>query len=369
MHWFLGDIVHDLGRLLFQGVWTGDEPATVIIYPVRPVLDTATTPADVAIATQILYAHHQGFRNRADTAGANGRPTPLPTADEWPIAHALSRQIADQTMAAFKRYRDVESTLVTLFELGIVIAARRHHVVGFPEPIPQSHWINEIYPSWFATCQIDPQQPFSGVPIRVGGDWIYVDAESYQSWKNASFGAVARNTHHVQTAPENGAQPGSADPSVADPERAQSKPPEGGQADGAELNDEGSQPTQTESAASAQTLCVESVVGDTNQAPSELVEPLQPAGGEAGDTGQRADCAPKLATKKSRRGAKPSYDWPLIEEEVLRRATWETKPRSVRALTGDILAWCLDKLGKEPGESTVRARISKLLAIHGLTLN
>ena len=188
---FLARIVHDLGSRLFRDTWTGEEPATPILYTIRPVLDTATSASDVRIAAAILYQQHAGFRERADAAHAIQHPAPMPTADEWPIAFALSRQMADASWAAYKRYWDVVTTLVTLFELGIVMGARRHHVFGDPEMIPPAHWINEVFPSWFSTCQIDPERPFCGVPVRDFGDWIYVDLGSYLAWRNASFGIVS----------------------------------------------------------------------------------------------------------------------------------------------------------------------------------
>lgn len=299
-HSFLANVVHNLGKLLFRETWTGEEPATVIVYPIRPVLDTATSPADIEMAVLILRANHLGFRARADAAHAVGQPAPMPTADEWPIAHALSRQIADATWGAFKRYWDVVTTLVTVFELGIVTAARRHHVVGHPEPIPTSHWINEIYPSWFATCQIDPERPFCGVPVRDGGDWIYVDLESYLAWRNASFGVM---------------------------------------------------------------------IGVSQQATMATGQPSGAQGHKAevpADQGAPPDPAP--ARPKSRGGAKPTYEWSSFDSEVVRFAKSDDRPRSIRAFAGQMLSWCLETWGKEPGETTVRNRISKVLAENGLKL-
>lgn len=300
-HSFLANVVHDLGKLLFREAWTGDEPATVIVYPIRPVLDTATSPADVEMAVHILRDYHAGFRVRADAVQAVGQPAPMPTADEWPIAHALSRQIADATWGAFKRYWGVVTTLVTVFELGIVTAARRHHVVGHPEPIPTSDWINEIYPSWFATCQIDPERPYCGVPVRDGGDWIYVELASYFAWRNASFGVLSSGSQpHVETTT-----------AAEEKSAAQSQP---------------------------------------NEAPAN----------------QSTD--PVHSRPRNRGGAKPRYDWPVFDAEVMRRASSEDRPRSIRAFAEKMLQWCSETWGKEPGETTVRTRISEVLAKNGLKL-
>ena len=303
---FLPDVVHDLGRLLYGVEWTGNEPSVQIVYPIRHVLDTATTAADIALATTLLEAAHAGYQIRAQSARAIGQPLPMPTADEWPIAYALSRQVADTIWTQYMRYVGVMTTLVRLFELGIVTAARRNHQVGPPIAIASHEWINEVYPSWFATCQIDPERPFSGIPIRDGGDWIYVDIASYVAWRNASFGALTP-THagkplETKNEPQAGSQPADQDPI--------SKP---------------------------KTSCTDT-----------------------------AAAAPK---PKARRGAKPRYDWKAFDAEVLRLAKEPNRPTSIHAFADAIASWCLDRWGREPSNSRLRSRISRVLADNGINLD
>jgi hypothetical protein len=190
------------------------------------------------------------------------------------------------------------TTLVTLFEMGIVTAARRHHVAGYPKPIQSADWINEIYPSWFATCQIDPEQAFSGQPVRDGGEWIYVDRESYIAWRNASFGVLAA-AHNPQV--------NTAENSETGVERAEAK--------------------------------------DSPSNPMPEPETARPTG---------------------RGGAKPKYDWPAFDAEVMRRAGSNERPHSIRAFASQMLSWCAESWDSEPSESTVRARISRLLGKNGL---
>ncbi len=293
-HAFLANIVHDLGRCLFGAAWSGDEPATVLHYPIRHVHDTATTGSDIAIAVAILYRHHTGFRSRTDAASAQGQPAPLPSSDEWAIAHALSRQIADARWGAIKRYNDVMGTLVTLFEMGILVAARRHHVVGRPTPIASWEWINEIFPAWFATCQIDPDDAFSGIAVRDGGEWIYIETDGYLAWRDASFGVII----------------------------------------------------------------------STGQSPGAPAGPAQ-EGEQSVDADQAGDHeAP--ARHRGKPGNKPAYDWPTFNAEALRRAASPERPRSARALAKEMLEWCSEAWGREPGESVVRKRLRTLLAENGL---
>lgn len=306
---FLPDIVHDLGRLLYGPEWTGKEPSTQLVYPIRHVLDTATSAADIALATTILEATHAGYQAKANAARANGQPLPLPAADEWPIAFALSRQLADVVWTQYMRYGGVMTTLVRLFELGIVATARRNHQAGPPIAIASHEWINEVYPSWFATCQIDPERPFSGIPIRDGGDWIYVDVASYLSWRNASFGVLTQTQ--------------ASEPLDAKKKRGEAETP--------------------------------SHAADQ--------DPLAKAKTSSSDA---ATAAPKPTAK---RGAKPQYDWKAVDEEVLRRAKEPNRPTSIHAFADLIASWCLDRWGKEPSNSRLRSRISRALANNGIDLD
>ena len=68
---------------------------------------------------------------------------PLPTPDEWQVAVAISRQLADQSWAAYNRFVRVLRLLAVLFESGLVIAALRANKYGRPVAMESSHWLNE----------------------------------------------------------------------------------------------------------------------------------------------------------------------------------------------------------------------------------
>jgi hypothetical protein len=190
---FLGRVVHDVGQLLFKEQWTGDEPATVLVYPVRSRLDSATPPQDIYIGISILLEFHAGYQQRASAALRDGAAHPMPTLDEWAVAAAISLQYSHNAWAAYKRYVAVCEVLVTAFELGRIVTALRPHLAGGPAAIDPSQWINECYLAWFSTCQLDPENPFARIPLRWGGSWWYVDKASLYAWILSTFDVSLRD--------------------------------------------------------------------------------------------------------------------------------------------------------------------------------
>lgn len=380
-HSFAARVIHDLGALLFPDTWTSEEPGVILNAPIRHRHDTATPPADVQRAARLLYHCHHGYRARADRDIASGLGLPIPSPDEWTIAHGVSQQLWDAAVTAFNRYRTVIDTLVSLFELGIVVAASRPNLAGDFRPIAPGDWLNECYPSWFATCQLDPIMPYIRVPVREGGGWLYVDKRSYLAWRNLSFGPQLGRTREQPAQVPNEAPASDEGPREAGEHEASTGCG----------NDDAHQPTEQPPPPAAEhgetpegvdaTNAAETVIGEpalgipppsSTAAAPELV-PLQiqsaPAGPSASLRGS-ADSGDMLKHAPSpKRGSKPRYDWPAFDVEALRRATSEPRPRSARALTAEMLQWCLDCWGKEPSESRARTRVAKVLASNGLTLD
>ena len=176
-----------VGRLIYKQGWSGYEPQTHGFIPIRANLDASTSQRDIHVAIAILIDHHPGYFQRSAAIRTETGSHPLPTVDEWLVAVAISRQIANDTWSSVNRYRDVVRTMVTLFELGIVKSATRPHLAGNLVLIEPGAWINECYDSWFATCQIDPSQPFCRMPVREGGDWLYVDKLSLNAWAETAL--------------------------------------------------------------------------------------------------------------------------------------------------------------------------------------
>ncbi len=73
----------------------------------------------------------------------------------------------------------------------------------------------------------------------------------------------------------------------------------------------------------------------------------------------------EVATDKQialiKRGRPPKYNWDSFNQEVIRRVLEVGIPNNKRAFSSEMLMWCLDTWGHEPGEATVRTRLTKLL--------
>ncbi len=71
---------------------------------------------------------------------------------------------------------------------------------------------------------------------------------------------------------------------------------------------------------------------------------------------------------RSKSGRKSDYDWAVIEHEIARRcldakAKQGRVPDNVSELARDILEWCQTKFEKEPAESAMRERVSRICAM------
>ena len=97
----------------------------------------------------------------------------------------------------------------------------------------------------------------------------------------------------------------------------------------------------------------------------ELPEPPNADGAQEAVAGV---LPPRSPTAKRRGGAKPQYPWAEFETEALRRAGSSSPPVSERALATEMLGWCSENWHREPGESTLRHRLKRLLSKNGLKL-
>lgn len=78
---------------------------------------------------------------------------------------------------------------------------------------------------------------------------------------------------------------------------------------------------------------------------------------------------PTPRASMTRRGAKPRYDWPAFDAELLRLIEYEGAPSvSVdsnwrqKHVEVRMAEWCTSKWGTEPSESTIRSKVSRYLA-------
>ncbi len=63
---------------------------------------------------------------------------------------------------------------------------------------------------------------------------------------------------------------------------------------------------------------------------------------------------------QSRKGRKPLYDWDNFFCEIAVRADLDGLPATQAELEKEMASWCLSTWGKEPGESTLRSKISPI---------
>jgi hypothetical protein len=316
---FLGRIVHHLGRVVYGKEWTGYEPATTVVYPIRAHLSAETSERDIRWACELLRDDHPGYRLRCEAAAKAGEPRPMPTPDEWAVAHAWSEKMFQFTETSRARYFGVINVLLRVFEQGIVKTYLRPSEAGHIVALTPGEWFNECFLAWFATCQVHPQHRFSRTPIRYGGDWIYVDRDSYLAWLALAFDTVG------QKQPDENAQARTA--TVAAPQ-AQSAEPETSQA---------SEPP-----------------GGLSRMPAAPPDADQPA---------------KTKQRRRRTGARRKFAWDDFKAEVVRRVQKGDAPPTVHQFADEMALWCSETWGKEPSNSRLRYYIEQALAENGLSLD
>jgi len=97
---------------------------------------------------------------------------------------------------------------------------------------------------------------------------------------------------------------------------------------------------------------------------SELMEvfpdPLEPAQGitDTARTRSEQTITPAPTTKK--RGRPPTYDWTAFFVEIIVRADLDGLPDSMAELERSMADWCEQTWGTQPGDSTIREKISPI---------
>ena len=332
-HAFLGDVVLDLGPILFKE-WTGSEPATIVIHPLWPVLDASTPPEDIQRAVSILSWMHDGYKSRANSATEAWQGMPLPTPDEWAAAAGIVQQISDESIAAYNRFSCVTRVLVRAFELNFVATAIRGHLAGEMRPLSHGWWINECFEAWFETCQVDPAFPFMRRPVRSDGDWLYVDLRSYHLWRDAAFGGLVEVRRREREA------------ASGVPSGDRSAPAEGsGRPDSEVRRPTASDANKADDGDNAGTDGSNADQSEYRARPTEHSEP---------------DRARAEARERRKPGAKAKFDWAAFEKEARVQMQTSPPPKSERALAAAMLQWCEDNWEAQPAESTVRAKLQEL---------
>ena len=325
---FAGCAVHATGRLIYRQDWSGTEPETILVHPLPARFDTATRRDELDWAVFLLVRYYPPSAEKHQKARLASEAASFPEPDEWQFAVALSRQISNDSVAAITRYNQVVDLLVSLLEQGVLRAALRPYFLGDPESLPSGTWYNEVYHAWFATCRVDVEKPFTGVPTRFGGHWIVFEAEPFNAWV-ASVKRFA-NDHRR-----------------AEPADATTGPTTDGAA-----NAPGAGEPETEIPAESEDQVFKTGTNSVNSVSTEEMS------------------SPNVAVKKPKRtaGAKAKYAWNdgPFEQKILSVMSTEPKPTSLHCLADAMLAWCLEQWEQEPGKTTMRIRIAEVLSQHNL---
>jgi hypothetical protein len=369
LHTFAARIVHRTGGLLYRQEWLGTEPETFLVHPLPAKHDLSTRRDELEWAIFLLRLYHRSYADRYREALLMLEPAPIPSSDEWQFAVGLARQISNETWSAYDRYRNVVDLLVSLLERGVLRAGLRSFHLGEPFALPPGTWYNEVYHAWFATCQVDLERPFSGVPVRADGHWIMFDTQPFEQWESSVRRSTAFRGAETPAA--------AASTSTASGTEAATDVDSSSKSDASASPDENcagpvAPPTgasSSDAAPSPDTPCPERDTGETVPG----TDTKAPAGVECRDVSAVPHVDSEVAlsrgsARKRKVGARAHYDWPAFASEVLARIKAGKTYRSVHNLADEMAGWCQDVWGKEPSSSRLRSRITEILDQNGVSV-
>lgn len=208
---FLARAVHEIGKCMFPGVWTGSEPVTPELFNFRWPLGTNAFPLTWRAAGETeraamykLLLHHDRTQQRPpikiDTRGF--RHFELTEAD-WDVGMSIADELNAKYETARIRFTQVKSTMVNAIVSGQLQSFLRPIEGGaFEGPIKPELWNSERVGARFVWCQMNPLKPFG---IAVGGDdfkYIYVAGDSLGAFVRDQFGGGRANAKRRDTAPK-----------------------------------------------------------------------------------------------------------------------------------------------------------------------
>lgn len=361
LHTFAARVVHRIGRLLYRQEWLGTEPETILVHPLPAKHDLSTRRDELEWAIHLLRLYHRPYADRYREALQALEPAPIPSSDEWQFAVGLSRQISNEAWSAFDRYRNVVDLSVSLLERGVLRAGLRSFHLGEPIALPPGTWYNEVYHAWFATCQVDVERPFSGVPIRAGGHWIMFEAQPFEQWEASVRRSAAFHAADTPAAAASTVNVANTEASTDD-----DSSPTGDAFVATDENCPGPVAPSPDAPSSdaAPSPDTPSPMREVSKSVSDTVT-KSPAGGDSQDA---LTVSKAKSARKRNVGARASYDWPAFNSEILARIAAGRTYRSIHQLADEMAAWCQDVWGKEPSSSRLRYRISRVLDENGLDI-
>ena len=176
---FLPRAMLEIGKVLYQDDWTGEEPAT----PVFLKLPLSPTTARESLKREV----HGVLSTKRPDIGLrplvhqSGRP-PAPitfTPDQWTAAREIYQRRYDIALPAWQRYAKVRETVASACRSGELVSAWRPRDGGAVADLPRTVWETEgaRLHYRFEYFRIDHQRPFSlGITEQAG--WICISRDS-----------------------------------------------------------------------------------------------------------------------------------------------------------------------------------------------
>jgi hypothetical protein len=225
---FLARAVHAIGRHLFCGEWSGDEPLKADLpqaLPREPARHWYDEAQSILLASGQLASAEpipRGGWVLDDTPGLSDRrklqlgkmryvePLPFPcpfTQEQWASAvglrEAQRREISDANAAKRSRFDAVVNRMREEAASGALIASLRRQEGGeADDQISRSTWLTELASCrpWFESCAMNPYHPYRAAGLD--GRWIFIEKDSLEELLNSES----------STNPAPAAQAGSKEP-------------------------------------------------------------------------------------------------------------------------------------------------------------
>lgn len=189
---FLGRAVHVMGKSMFGGEWTGDEPCR------DPVPHLSVFPEKsgwrARLVHDLLIKHHPEHNRQPRKPNQHSFEF---TGKEWMDAVMIVKRLREERLPELQRLSQVQDRIRHLAEAGLLITAIREKAGGDPTPIPRRWWNSERIRDRFDLCQLRPDDPYN---LGIGSDpfqWIFVTRESLMS---CAPGGLAEGEQDVKPA-------------------------------------------------------------------------------------------------------------------------------------------------------------------------
>lgn len=176
---FLGRAVDQLGRTLFDQEWTGEEPWVETFSYLKIGSNRRATNDFIArYLPQFGRREYHGSMAPPPTGYDDDRPKFEFSAQEYQELQLFIDRHNQAVPPAKKRFMEVQKAIADGAIAGKLGTSFRAIAGGDVSPIQLSWWNTERLERRFATCRINPNDPFGS-----GGEaWIFVSRIDFESW-------------------------------------------------------------------------------------------------------------------------------------------------------------------------------------------